>query len=423
MTRRPYRVDGEIGRFRFEAYEAVGAKETGEALSVKVLFAPLSGKSWYRTEGFKEVAYVHGSTNESYRKTTALLNRIRHQLEGGTPARTLQDSSQREGEHLLGYLKGRSEQILNDHDVTEQGHPLSLPLTQSSSPVYLPSETVQKALEQCRKPKQVMQHMQANPVPYEDPQQTVNISVDDVGVKRQSEHRPAPVANDATQRKYAYQTVVHVENQVGCYRFNAVGLRLTLSILLAFLLHNNLLQGNVVFFADGQRSLHTALLNTFTWVSSLQLILDWYHLQDKCKKQLSLACKGRRYRNTHLVHVCALLWHGLVDEALIYLDFIDPTHLKDDTALEPLKGYLQRNKPHIPCYCVRKQLGLRNSSNLGEKANDMLVSSRQKHNGMSWSKTGSAALAAITALVFNQEYSQWFRTGTLNFKLVPYPQK
>ncbi len=416
-------MDGEIGRFRFESYEVVGVQSEGEALSVRSLFAPLSGKSWYRTEGFKEVAYVHGSINESYRKTAALLNRIRHQIDGGTPSRTLQDSSQREGEQLLAYLKSRSEQILKDSPVTESGCPVSSPLVQPSSPVYLPSDTVQKALKQCRKSERVQQHMQANPIPYEDPQQSVNISVDDVGVKRQSEHRPDLSEAKDSKRKYAYQTVVHVENQVGCYRFNAVGLSITLSILIAFLLHNDLLQGNVVFFADGQRSLHTSLLNTFAWVSSLQLILDWYHLQDKCKKQLSLACKGRRYRNTHLVHLCALLWHGLVDEALIYIDFIDPQHLKDKGALEQLKGYLQRNKPHIPCYCVRKQLGLRNSSNLGEKANDMLVASRQKHNGMSWSKTGSAALAALTALVFNQEYSQWFRTGKLNFKLVPHPQK
>ena len=423
MKSHPYRVDGEIGRFRFESYAAVGVQSSGEPLSVRSLFSPLSGKRWYRTEGFKEVAYVHGSTNESYRKTTALLNRIRHQPNGGTPLRTLQDSSEREGKQLLDYLKGRSQQILKDHDFTEQGRPLSSSPAHPSSPVYLPSEVVQKAFEQCRKPERVVTQMQANPIPYEDPQQSVHISIDDVGVKRQSDHRPDTSETKESQRKYAYQTVVHVDNQVGCYRFNAVGLSITLSILMAFLLHNDLLQGNVVFFADGQRSLHTALLNTFAWVTSLQLILDWYHLHDKCKKQLSLACKGRRYRNTHAAHLCTLLWHGLVDEALIYIDFIDPQHIKEQAALDKLKGYLQRNKPHIPCYCVRKQLGLRNSSNLGEKANDLLVSSRQKHNGMSWSKMGSAALAALTALVFNQEYSQWFRTGTLNFKLVPHPQK
>jgi hypothetical protein len=31
---------------------------------------------------------------------------------------------------------------------------------------------------------------------------------------------------------------------------------------------------------------------------------------------------------------------------------------------------------------VRRELGLRNSSNQGEKANDLLVAARQKHHGM-----------------------------------------
>ena len=374
--------------------------------------------------GFKEVTYVHGSTSTSYRKTSAWLNRLRHQSTEGTPSRTLQDNSEREGTRLLTTLSHTSEHILKDHAFSADGLPLSPTATTAAPPLdSLPSEQVLAAIKRCRKPKLIEQQMRANPIGYEDPQHTVNISIDDVGVKRQTEQRPTISPVTAPQRKYAYQTVVHVENQVGCYRFNAVGLSVTLSILVAFLLDNDLLQGHVVCFADGQRSLHAALLKTFAWVPSLQLILDWYHLHDKCKKQLSLACRGRRYRNTHLAHVVTLLWYGLVDAALTYLEFIDPDHLKDKTPLDKLKGYLRRNKPHIPCYCVRKHLGLRNSSNLGEKANDLLVSSRQKHNGMSWSRTGSAALAALTALVFNQEHLTWFRTGTLNFKLVPHPEK
>ena len=51
-----------------------------------------------------------------------------------------------------------------------------------------------------------------------------------------------------------------------------------------------------------------------------------------------------------------------------------------------------------------------------EKHNDLLVSQRQKHNGMSWSKSGSLALAAIKALVRNNEYQKWFRTRELDFK-------
>ena len=80
--------------------------------------------------------------------------------------------------------------------------------------------------------------------------------------------------------------------------------------------------------------------------------------------------------------------------------------------------YLTRNRPMIPVYAVRKRLGLRNSSNRGEKANDLMVANRQKHKGMSWSKSGSVALASVTALKQNKEYKQWFRERDIKFKLV-----
>lgn len=73
--------------------------------------------------------------------------------------------------------------------------------------------------------------------------------------------------------------------------------------------------------------------------------------------------------------------------------------------------------PYIPCYALRKELGLRNSSNTGEKMNDLIVSDRQKHNGMSWSKEGSVALASITALKRNKESRKWFEKRELDFEL------
>ena len=85
--------------------------------------------------------------------------------------------------------------------------------------------------------------------------------------------------------------------------------------------------------------------------------------------------------------------------------------------MEKLVGYLHRNKPYIPCYAIRKQLGLRNSSNIGEKMNDLIVSERQKHNGMSWSKPGSVALASVTALKRNKETKRWFEKRELEFKM------
>ncbi|MDO9535590.1 MAG: hypothetical protein Q7J85_09755, partial [Bacillota bacterium] len=67
------------------------------------------------------------------------------------------------------------------------------------------------------------------------------------------------------------------------------------------------------------------------------------------------------------------------------------------------------------CYALRKQLGLRNSSNKGEKANDLCVADRQKHNGMSWSKSGSVALASVISLHLNNEQELWCSKDTLSF--------
>lgn len=407
-----------MGRFSFQNYQAVQQAPGDEPKLLSPIFAPLSGKSWYRTQGFKEMGYVHGTTQDSYRQTSQWLNRIRHQLDGGTPSRSLQDSTQREGKRVLAQLEQKSAQILKAHDFNQQGTPTKS-IAADQQPIHLSAERVAQAIERCGKTDLIREQMRANPVAYEDPQQSVNISIDDVGVKRQSAQRPAAPPDSEATRKYAYQTVVHIDNQTGCYRFNAVGLSVTLSILVAFLLHNDLLQGNLQVFADGQKTLHDSVLTTLAWFTPLQLILDWYHLREKCKLQLSLACNGRHCRNQHLARLTTLLWHGLVDAAVIYLDYLDPNHLKNAQALEQLKAYLRRSRPHIPCYSVRQSLGLRNSSSLGEKSNDLLVSTRQKHNGMSWSKAGSVALAAITALIYNKEYLTWFRTGDLNFKLLP----
>ena len=72
-------------------------------------------------------------------------------------------------------------------------------------------------------------------------------------------------------------------------------------------------------------------------------------------------------------------------------------------------AYLDKNRGMIPVYAVRRELGLRNSSNRGEKANDVLVAARQKHHGMSWSKSGSVALASMTALKKNRPIKCGFR--------------
>lgn len=70
----------------------------------------------------------------------------------------------------------------------------------------------------------------------------------------------------------------------------------------------------------------------------------------------------------------------------------------------------------MTCYALRKCMGLRNSSNRVEKENDLIVTSKQKHNGMSWSKSGSSALASIAVAKANEELSGWIEDGIITFR-------
>ncbi len=105
-----------------------------------------------------------------------------------------------------------------------------------------------------------------------------------------------------------------------------------------------------------------------------------------------------------------------MDSAKAFLLNLPREHIKNQDAIQRLVGYFERNRPYIPCYEVRKRLGLRNSSNVGEKMNDLLVSNRQKHKGTSWSESGSRALAALEALKRNNEYQHWFEYHDIELK-------
>jgi len=174
----------------------------------------------------------------------------------------------------------------------------------------------------------------------------------------------------------------------------------------------------ILFFVDGEKSLHNAIVNAFSWFKSYGILLDWYHLGEKCKMELSLALKKREFRNEILEKIEKQLWLGKIDSAIGILNSIDKDNIKSQSNIERLIGYFERNRDYIPCYALRKSLGLRNSSNKAEKVNDLLVASRQKHNGMSWSKDGSVALATISTLYKNNEQKNWHERSKIEFKFV-----
>ena len=54
-----------------------------------------------------------------------------------------------------------------------------------------------------------------------------------------------------------------------------------------------------------------------------------------------------------------------IDDMEKLLEEIDKDSIKAMEMLDKLIEYLRRNKPYIPCYAVRKELGLCNSSAIG----------------------------------------------------------
>lgn len=413
----PFEVDGEVGRFSFQTHSV---EKEGKIIynTAQSLFPKKKGREQYKTSGFKEISMILGTTNESYRKATFLINRMRYQ-EGATPLRTLQDNTDKEGAKVIEFIEKKTDSIFNQHDFTKEGIPQSPAEYAEKQGAFLPEEEVQKAIEACEVSPEKRVEIEKNPVCHEDSTQTINISLDIVEAKRQKEKRAAmDKENPASkQRKKVQNTIAHIQKDDKSYTINSYDVPSTLRILIGFLINNDLLKYRLQFFVDGEKKLYTGILKAFSWFSNIGILLDWYHLKKKCQELLSMAMKGRHVRNDVLSQLMPLLWDGMVDKAIEYLSNLNAESIKSQEVRDKLISYLKRNQPYIPCYKVRKKLGLRNSSNIGEKMNDLIVSDRQKHKGMSWSRLGSVALATITALKRNKEYALWFEEGNIKLQL------
>ncbi len=184
----------------------------------------------------------------------------------------------------------------------------------------------------------------------------MNISIDDVLTKRQEAERKkksdttldAPKKIEKKKRKSVYNTIVHIENPKGQYTLTGLGVSTIINFLVAFLIHNGLLEQNWIFFLDGQRSLYTTLLERLSWHGNITFILDWYHLKKKCEMQLSLGLNDRKKRNKILGKILYYSWYGLSEKVYEVIDNIPEEYIKNQKALDKLKGYYERNYYYIP---------------------------------------------------------------------------
>lgn len=238
------------------------------------------------------------------------------------------------------------------------------------------------------------------------PESTVYISVDHIGVTRQKDVRKGDAVRDT---KYVQNCVAHIQQGDNTYSLTSVDTDSLFKAVLAFLLANNLLKYNLVFFTDGATDLKSNIASFFSF-RPYKLILDWYHIKKRIYEILSMAISGNKTKKQGILkNALGYLWVGDVDGAANYIKSLPSSDIKNAAKIQEYLNYLDKKAPDMTCYAVREHLGLRISSNRVEKENDVLVAGRQKHNGMAWTTDGSGSLAALKMIFQNKQEKLWFQ--------------
>ena len=161
--------------------------------------------------------------------------------------------------------------------------------------------------------------------------------------------------------------------------------------------------------ADGGRWITAFFATLPERLPQRTLILDWYHLQKKCKDRLSRLGGDKAARKALRQQVCRALWRGQVDQALTALEQFRPHVGQAEGSLEELIEYLQRHREAVPNYGERRRERRYIGSGTAEKANDLLVARRQKRRGMHWNMQTSEGLARLKLLLLNHEWEAYWR--------------
>jgi hypothetical protein len=163
----------------------------------------------------------------------------------------------------------------------------------------------------------------------------------------------------------------------------------------------------LTLLGDGARWIAELFARLTGWAQA-EFILDWYHLQHKCYELSSLICRGRKAKAELLEPLVGDLWQGRVEAALTGLSEYR-SQAKREEALDKLIGYLEKNRPGLPNYGERRAPCQFIGSGWAEKANDLLVARRQKHQGMHWGEKSSDALCALKTLMLNQFWDVYWQ--------------
>ena len=404
LTESKYSIDSELGQFDTISHKLINGKETlydtGNAF-----FEPTASRERFKSNHLKELM-LKFATFASTRISTELINRVRHE-EKGTIVTTYRNYVESEGIKIQKHIENKCDDVLQRNDFTENNGVYEPP---SEFKPEEPQHILQPIIEYASISTGVWNY---NADEYEF--DAVNVSIDDIGVKRQTEMRPKDETKE--QPKRVQTTIAHIQYGKKSCILSSDSVGACLRLVLGILVFNGLLRKQIVIFADGAKSINSAILKILPFLN-FKIILDWFHLEKKFYEQMGMALKGAKIKNEFLKDkLLPCLWYGNVDGAIKALQNIDVKIVRNTEIITYLIGYLERVREYIPCYAMRSKLGLRNSSGIGEKCNDITVAKRQKHNGMSWSDSGSIAFGAVAATTYNGQTENWIHNHDVSLEL------
>lgn len=233
---------------------------------------------------------------------------------------------------------------------------------------------------------------------YDKNTKEIHVMIDDVGVKAQKPKRRQE--RKVTDKKRIDTTVGLISDESGKYIALTQGISCKGEIIYPFelSLHDMVRKLHccknplpIVAITDGARSIRLSLYEVFGL--SVCIILDWYHLQKKVIDLMTMISTKKSGKDEHILNLKALLWKGDVKSSIEYIEKIENVRNKEKQ--NELTKYLEKHETEIINYELRQSIKKTIGSGRGEKANDIIVSHRQKKKGMSWSQKGSSALAII----------------------------
>lgn len=359
----------------------------------------------------------------SYRETADVLNRVLHRDESvSVKTSTLEDWVESYGESLSEGYMSKAEEILDSYDIDKQsgiiseGASLPPSVLNPELPAVIGEKQARHLITEYNRGRDRMTKLKYDDLASgieEGPGKCCYISVDDIGVRFQKPERKGKCKKG---RSFIENTVIHIQAEGKQYTLTAIGMDKAFKLLVAFLLENRLMEDyRLVFFSDGATCIRDSIEKYFGF-RQYTIILDWLHLEKKCNEFLSMGIKGSKDEKQRIKkELASILWTGRHQNAICYLESLKKSLVRNAVKIEELKDYIRRKSPNLTCYALRHELNLRISSNRVEKANDLVVAARQKHNGMSWSKNGSGALAVITVTVINGELDGWITKHRIDY--------